>query len=245
MKKRSLYIGTSGWNYSHWKDVFYPEILPQKKWLEFYAETFQSVEINNSFYVLPSEKSVRTWHNKSPKSFLFSVKASRYITHMKKLKDPEEPVRHFLDRMKVLDEKLGPVLFQLPPKWKCNPERLASFLDQLPEGFRYTFEFREASWWNDQVSDLLKKKNAAFCIYELAGLQSPKWVMADFVYIRLHGPGSAYEGLYDNRTLAGWAGAISTWMRQGKTVFCYFDNDEAGYAVQNAQTLNDMLEDKK
>lgn len=242
MKKKSLYVGTSGWNYTHWRGLFYPEILPKKKWLGFYSESFRSVEINNSFYVLPGEKSVRVWQKQSPDDFLFSVKASRYITHMKKLKDPEEPVRNFLNRMKALDDKLGPVLFQLPPKWKCNLDRLAAFLNQLPDEGRYTFEFRENSWWNERVLDLLEKKNAAFCIFELAGQQTPKWVTADFVYIRLHGPGGAYEGLYNRKALAGWAGAISNWKRQGKTVFCYFDNDEAAYAVQNAGTLIEMLE---
>ncbi len=242
MKKQVFYIGTSGWNYNHWKGMFYPDTLKQSEWLKFYTQTFDSVELNNSFYSLPAQKSYRTWYDISPDSFLFSVKASRYITHMKKLKDPEEPVRNFMKHVHLLKDKLGPVLFQLPPYWKCNAERLRSFIKQLPDKCRYAFEFRDPSWWTDEVEEILSENKAAFCIYELAGSLSPKTVTADFVYIRLHGPGDAYEGLYNDQILSGWAGAISAWNRQGKIVYCYFDNDQNGYAVQNAKRLKEMLE---
>jgi uncharacterized protein YecE (DUF72 family) len=177
-----------------------------------------------------------------PEDFLFSVKASRYITHMKKLKEPKESLEKFLDRAKILQKTLGPILFQLPPRWSFNGERLESFLNMLPQDFRYTFEFRDQSWWNQEAYDLLAEHNAAFCIYELAGDVTPKVITADFVYIRLHGPKGAYEGQYESQTLSGWAGAFAAWRKQGKDIFCYFDNDQNGYAAQDAQRLQEMVE---
>ncbi|MBN2025697.1 MAG: DUF72 domain-containing protein [Actinobacteria bacterium] len=234
-------IGTSGWHYDHWKGSFYPDDISAGEMLGFYAERLGTVEINNSFYQLPEDKTLSEWRDMVPEGFAFSAKASRYITHMKKLKDPQEPVTTFIERVKVLGDKLGPILFQLPPRWKLNLERLRSFLDVLPVGHKYTFEFRDPSWFAEEVYEALSARNAAFCIYELAGRLSPKKVTADFVYVRLHGPGDAYEGDYDAQTLAGWAGAFSTWAGKGLQVYCYFDNDQKGYAAQNALKLHDML----
>ena len=236
-------VGTSGWHYDHWQGPFYPENLPSDDWLAYYSARLSTVEINNSFYQLPEVESLRNWRSGMPQGFLFAAKASRYITHMKKLKDPEEPVASLLGRMDELGDKLGPILFQLPPNWHMDPERLGSFLDTLPEGYRYAFEFRHPSWFDDRVYEMLEAHDAAFCIYALGGRASPKEVTSDWVYVRLHGPGAAYQGKYDAETLAGWLGAFSTWMRQGKDVHCYFDNDEAGYAVQNALALQAMAED--
>ncbi len=241
MKSAGCYIGTSGWNYSHWKNVFYPDDMKEKKWLNYYAKIFNTVEINNSFYHLPETQTIQSWYRRMPQDFIFSVKAGRYITHMKKLKDPEHPLEKFLQRVHGLKEKTGPVLFQLPPRWTCNAERLKNFLDILPRQGQYAFEFRDSSWWNEDIRHLLEANNAAFCIYELAGIQSPRWITADFVYIRLHGPDEAYQGFYDKQTLSGWAGAVSAWMRQGRSVYCYFDNDQNGYAPQNASMLKNML----
>ena len=176
-----------------------------------------------------------------PPGFIFAVKGSRYITHMKKLKDPGQSVTPLLERIQTLGDRLGPILFQLPPRWRFNEERLGAFLEALPRDYRYALEFRDPTWLNQEACRLLEKHGAAFCIYELAGRLSPKEVTADFVYIRLHGPGDAYQGRYDWQTLAGWAGAISAWTAQGLTVFCYFDNDEAGYAALNALELQEML----
>jgi len=240
-KSERIHIGTSGWQYGHWKNNFYPADIGTEEMLSYYAGRFRSVEINNSFYQLPSEKSLNKWKDTVSGDFLFSVKASRYITHMKKLKDPEEPVNTFFDRVGKLGNKLGPVLFQLPPRWKCNPDRLAAFLGQLPAGHRYVFEFRDRSWFSAEVYDLLENSGAAFCIYDLAGTVSPKKVTADFVYIRLHGPDDAYQGSYDTETLSGWAGAISSWVVQGREIFCYFDNDQLGYACRNGLELQKML----
>jgi len=209
--------------------------------LSYYVERFRTVEINNSFYHLPSEKSFESWRDTAGKDFVFAVKASRYITHMKKLKDPGEPVARFVERVRTLGGSLGPILFQLPPKWQSNPARLREFLSQLPDNFRYAFEFRDTSWFTEEISRLLEHAGAAFCIYELEGILSPIEVTADFVYIRLHGPKGAYQGSYEASILADWAGTISSWAAQGREVFCYFDNDQHGYAAQNALQLQDML----
>lgn len=243
MMAEMLHVGTSGWHYDHWQGPFYPVGLPSKGWLAYYAEQLATVEVNNSFYQLPEAETLRNWRGGTPNGFLFSAKASRYITHMKKLKDPDEPVATFLGRMDELGDKLGPILFQLPPNWNLNLDRLYSFLDMLPSGYRFAFEFRDSSWFDERVYEMLAARNAAFCIYELNNRVSPRGVTADWVYVRLHGPQGAYAGKYDAKTLAGWMGAFSTWMRQGREVYCYFDNDEVGYAVQNALTLQAMAED--
>ncbi len=240
-KAKGLHVGTSGWHYDHWKGPFYPRGTGTGAMLAFYADRFETVEINNSFYQLPSEKALAEWRDTVPDDFVFAAKASRYITHMKKLKDAREAVATFIERMEVLGDKLGPVLFQLPPRWRLDPERLRSFLALLPADHRYAFEFRDPSWFEKDVYDALSGHNAAFCIYDLAGRLSPRKVTADFVYVRLHGPGDAYEGFYDQRTLAGWAGAFSTWTRKGLEIYCYFDNDQGGYAVRNASSLLRML----
>lgn len=241
-RRGSLKIGTSGWHYSHWKGPFYPEDIKGEEMLEFYMDRFDTVEINNSFYNLPGKKTIETWRETVPRDFTFAVKASRYITHMKKLREPGKSTRKFFKRIEVLGDKLGPILFQLPPRWKFNAERLAAFLESLPGGFRYTMEFRDTSWFTERAYGLLAEHGVAFCIYELAGLVSPKELTADFVYVRLHGPTSKkYEGSYGARDLSGWAGAFSAWSRKGMDVYCYFDNDQAAYAARNASRLRSML----
>lgn len=184
---------------------------------------------------------MQVWYEIVPEYFIFTVKASRYITHMKKLKEPQKSLSVFFDHISVLNDKLGPILFQLPPHWNFNIERLSDFLDMLSDDYRYVFEFRDHSWHNPEVYDLLSKHNTAFCIYELEGFLSLKKITSDFVYVRLHGPDGAYQGNYDIPTLSGWAGAFSAWSSKGREVYCYFDNDEAGYAAQNALKLNEML----
>jgi uncharacterized protein YecE (DUF72 family) len=240
-----LHVGTSGWHYRHWQGPFYPEDLPGKEWLAYYAGRLSSVEINNSFYRLPEAETFRNWQAGTPPGFLFAVKASRILTHMKKLRDADEALATFLERADGLGDKLGPILFQLPPHWRLNLERLRSFLEALPGGYRFAFEFRDASWFDERVYERLAAHGAAFCIYELGGLLSPREVTADWAYVRLHGPGGAYQGKYDLQTLAGWMDAFSTWLGQGKDVYCYFDNDEAGYAVENALALQAMAPDRE
>ncbi len=238
-----IHTGTSGWHYDHWRGPFYPQDLPKDSFLTFYARHFRSVEINNSFYQLPRGETLAMWRKETPPDFTFALKGSRYITHMKKLKDPEKSLPPFLDVADGLQDKLGPLLFQLPPRWRCNPGRLEGFLGSLPSGYRCAFEFRDQSWFNDDTYRVLSGHGAAFCIYDLAGRISPKEVTADFIYVRLHGPDGAYKGRYNKGVLSGWAGALSTWARQGKEVFCYFDNDEAGYAAENALELKEMVSD--
>ncbi len=236
-----MHIGTSGWHYPHWKGLFYPEEIPEREYLNYYAQHFYTAEVNNTFYQVPQEKTLKQWVHKAGPGFVFSVKASRYITHMKKLKDPQEPVKNFLNKIKVLEESLGPILFQLPPKWKKNRERLRSFLEFLPTEFRFAFEFRNPDWFADDIYELLEKNNAAFCVYDFNRRQSPQKVTSDFVYIRLHGPDGAYKGKYDDQSLSQWAEVISLWKKQGKDIFCYFDNDQLGYAAENALKLKGMI----
>ena len=236
-----VHVGTSGWHYEHWRGPFYPDDLKAHRFLPYYATHFTTVEINNSFYRLPSEQAVMAWRDAVPPGFIFAVKGSRFITHRKKLQDPERTLPPFLARIAPLGEKLGPILFQLPPRWHFDAARLAAFLTALPAKYRYTLELRDRSWINESALDLLARYGVAFCIYELDGYLSPQEVTADFVYIRLHGPGGPYQGKYDARTLAAWAGAIAAWSREGREVFCYFDNDEAGYAAQDALQLQDLL----
>jgi len=236
-----IHIGTSGWHYGHWRGSFYPADLSADRFLSYYAGRFPTVEINNSFYQLPSESTLGKWRDAVPRGFVFAVKGSRFITHLKKLKDPARSLAPFLERVAVLGEKLGPILFQLPPRWGFNPARLAEFLAALPGAYRYTLEMRDRSWINDEALGLLARQGAAFCIYELAGYLSPLEVTADFVYIRLHGPGGPYQGQYADETLAGWARAIVAWSRKGREVFCYFDNDEAGYAAKDAGRLQKLV----
>ena len=237
----NIHIGTSGWSYDHWKGPFYPEDLPGSEMLSHYAGEFNTLEINGTFYRLPEENTVNDWRETVPDRFVFSVKASRYITHMKKLNDPVQSTRKFFDRVKILENKLGPVLFQLPPRWHKNRKRLERFMKALPEGYRYTFEFRDPSWFEDDVIDLLKENNAAFCIYDLAGRVSPFHTTADFVYIRLHGPGEKYRGNYSEDLLEKWVDKFKQWRAENREIFCYFDNDYEARAPRNAKTLINML----
>jgi uncharacterized protein YecE (DUF72 family) len=236
-----IHIGTSGWHYQHWKGPFYPSDISDGEMLAHYAGQLKTVEINNTFYQLPERETIATWRETVGTGFRFAVKANRYITHMKKLKDPEEPVDRFLSRITELGDRLGPILFQLPPNWRFNAARLQSFLEILPAHHRYAFELRDPDWIRPEACHILANHGAAFCIYDFHGRQSPKEVTADFVYVRLHGPHDAYRGRYDAETLSGWAGAFATWERQGKDVYCYFDNDEKGYAAQNALELREMM----
>jgi uncharacterized protein YecE (DUF72 family) len=234
-------IGTSGWHYKHWCGPFYDERMPASKMLPFYYNRFDTVEINNSFYRLPTSDAFRCWRESTPRGFCFAVKASRFITHMKKLKDPENALENFLPRAEELKEKLGPILFQLPPKWTLNRDRLEEFLQALPRRHQYAFEFREHSWHTDQVYELLEKYNAAFCIYELNGFRSPEVITANFTYVRLHGPGGPYQGSYSSETLTAWAAKIGRWSRTLRDIYVYFDNDQAAYAVQNALELKHLM----
>jgi uncharacterized protein YecE (DUF72 family) len=239
-----IYIGTSGWHYKHWLGTWYPQGTKPAEQFAYYLQHFSSVEINNSFYKLPSVETFTAWRKAAPPGFLYAVKASRYTTHMRKLMDAPACFDKFMTNVAALKEKLGPILFQLPPGWKINAERLEEFLQALPKKkkYRYVFEFRNPTWYDARVYALLNEYDCAFCIYELAGHLSPPEVTASFVYVRLHGPTeNKYQGSYDDRQLKSWAKRCQERAAEGKDVFVYFDNDQAGYAAFNAQRLNEIL----
>lgn len=235
-----IHIGTSGWSYKHWHGTFYPQGTKQKDEFAYYARKFDSVEINNTFYRLPNETVFEGWEQHSPPNFLFILKASRYITHMKKLHDPDESLNRFLYHAAFLKKKLGPVLFQLPPFMKANTALLSEFLEALPAANRYVFEFRNPDWQRQDIYALLRQHNCCCCIYELAGQLTPMIRTADFMYVRLHGPGDKYRGNYDEKTLRMWADRCRKWAVEGD-VFVYFDNDEKGFAAFNALRLQEMV----
>lgn len=209
--------------------------------LAYYCEHFDTVEINNSFYRLPPENSLAGWREATPEHFVFVAKGSRYLTHMKKLNDAEQGLERFLEAVNLLQSKLGPIVFQLPPHWEVNLERLSEFLRILPRRQRVAFEFRNATWHIPEVFRLLEHHNAAHCIFHLAGEHSPIQNTADFAYVRLHGPGGKYQGSYSNKALAEWAERILVWKQTLQAVYLYFDNDQAGYAAKDALRLKEML----
>jgi len=239
--KGKIYIGTSGWHYKHWVGTFYPEGTKDSEQLSYYLKFFKTVEINNSFYRLPPPETFKNWKNAVPGDFTFAVKGSRYISHMKKLNVERGNIEIFFKSVRRLREKLGPILFQLPPKWKINTTRLAYFLRMLPKKHRFAFEFRNQTWYHEDIYQLLRKYNCSFCIYELEHHLSPVLTTADFVYVRLHGPDGKYAGSYSNRELKEWATRCRSWQSNGKDVYLYFDNDQLGYAAFNAKTLQKFI----
>ena len=235
-------IGTSGYSYKHWAGRYYPPGLKPSGWLRHYLRDFDTVELNNTFYQLPEPETFDNWRKATPEDFLFAVKGSRFLTHMIKLKDPERGLVNFIPRAQRLRSKLGPILWQLPPGWKVNAERLETFLQILPREHRYTFELRNQTWMTDEIHAILRKYNAAYCIYQIAGYQSPLEITADWTYVRLHGPTQfKYRGSYSDDQLAEWAERIRKWSRTLKAIYVYFDNDDSAYAVENALTLKRML----
>ena len=241
MAKGKFHIGTSGWHYKHWIGKFYPDSLTTKEQLDYYQIFFDTVEINNSFYRLPTCETFSQWKDNTPNEFLFSVKASRYITHMKKLNEVELSLDILLENARCLDKKLGTILFQLPPGWNVDLERFRKFLKILPVDQRFVFEFRNSSWYTKEIYQMLAEHHCAFCIYELAGHCSPIEVTADFVYIRLHGPGNKYQGNYEEKVLKRWTDKLIGWRDKGKDVYVYFDNDQDAFAAFNALTLKDLV----
>lgn len=235
-------IGTSGYHYKDWVGRYYPVGMKSNQMLAHYQRDFDTVELNNTFYQLPNESTFDNWRDSTPPGFLYAVKGSRFITHMIKLKDAQRGLTNFMPRAERLGDKLGPILWQLPPGWNVNVERLEEFLSILPPQHRYTFELRNETWMTDRVLEVLQKYNAAFCIYELAGYHSPLEITADWTYVRLHGPTRfKYQGSYKDAKMEEWAQRIKTWSKKMKAVYVYFDNDDRAYAVDNALTLKKML----
>lgn len=230
-------VGTSGWHYGSWRGPFYPGDVRVRDQLRYYASRFRTTEINNSFYRLPTEKAVAEWRDTVPDGFVFAWKASRYITHYRRLKECEDSVKLVFGRMDALGDRFGPVLFQLPPQFHCDRERLAAFLKLLPKKRRIAFEFRHDSWYDAGIFDLLTEHGAALCISDHAAAPSPWTVTAGFVYLRGHGPSGRYHGTYSDETLDDWAARIRSWRRGRREVFVYFDNDQKSAAPLDAERL--------
>lgn len=234
-------IGTSGYHYKSWVGHYYPPGTKAASMLGHYVQDFDTVELNNTFYRLPEEETFDAWRKAVPPGFVYAVKGSRFLTHMIKLKEPEPGLMNFMPRALRLGEALGPFLWQLPPHWKINVERLNMFLELMPEGTRHAFELRNETWLHEEVFSILQKYNAAFCIYELAGYETPLRITADWTYVRLHGPTrNKYQGSYDRSGLLRWKRQIEQWKKELRSVYVYFDNDDSAYAVGNALTLKNM-----
>jgi uncharacterized protein YecE (DUF72 family) len=248
MAHGSVRIGCSGWHYAHWAGRFYPRDLPKDEWLPYYATRFDTVELNNSFYRLPAAEQFNAWSDMVPSGFTFAVKASRYLTHFKRLIDPEEPLERLLSRALALGRHLGPILYQLPPGWVPDLARLTHFLELLPRrlpgvrGLRHVIEFRDQRGYASDVRACLARHRVALCLHDMAGSASPRVRVGPFIYLRLHGAGEKYGGGYSKRTLEAWAAWLSAVRRDGVDAFVYFNNDRDGHAVADARTLKHLLD---
>jgi uncharacterized protein YecE (DUF72 family) len=232
----TVYVGTSGWQYAHWRRTFYPEGLPQADWLDFYAQRFQTVEINSSFYRLPERATFERWRDGTPGDFIHCPKASRFLTHMKKLREPEQHVRLFLERADGLDAKLGPVLVQLPATFKAAPDRLAQTLAAFPRPVRVAVELRHDSWFIDEVRDILADRGAALCLADRRSKPvTPLWRTADWGYVRLHEGAGRPHPCYGRSAIAAWAARVAELWPADENVFVFFNNDPRACALRDAQ----------
>ena len=234
-------VGTSGWHYEHWRGRFYPEGLPKTKWFEHYAQHFDTVEVNNTFYRLPRTTTVEHWRAKAPKGFVYVVKANRYITHIKKLRHSAEEVGRFFEVMGLLEEALGPVLYQLPPSLRKDLKLLDDFIALLPRRPRAVFEFRHPSWYEQDTFDLLNKRGMVLCVHDMSGRGSPRIVTGGMVYVRFHGTSGRYAGNYTDAMLQDWADWLNDRRQDVSAIHAYFNNDIDGHALHNARALRDMM----
>jgi uncharacterized protein YecE (DUF72 family) len=234
-------IGCSGWVYPHWRGRFYPEKLAAKNWFAFYAEHFDTVEINNSFYRLPKAETFDAWRAQAPDGFCYAVKANRFLTQAKKLKDCEEPLERMMTPFRHLQPALGPILYQLPPRFRLNLERLESFLGLVPKDATSVFEFRDKTWLVDEVFALLERNGAGFCAHDMPDLETPRIATGQAAYVRFHGGVGKYWGRYPDERLLGWADWMMDQAHQGRTVWAYFNNDVDGHAIHDALTLKAMI----
>ncbi|MFC3642631.1 DUF72 domain-containing protein [Aquibium oceanicum] len=241
-KTADLRIGTSGWHYADWWGPFYPGDVKKKDALQYYTGQFAATELNAPFYRTPTPEAVEKWRESTPDNFRFAWKASRFITHFRRLKIDEDSFDLLRSRLELLGDKLGPVLFQLHPQMKVDRERLAGFLDRLWKEWRYSLEFRHESWYEPAILDLLSEFDAALCISDHASAPAPCEVTASWVYVRNHGPGGRYQGSYSDAALKSWAKSIARWRGEGRDVWCFFDNDVKSAAPQDAKRLIGMLE---
>ena len=244
MDKMKIFIGTSGYNYRGWKGQFYPEDLPQKKWLEYYTTRFSAVEINNSFYVSVRSTTFANWYLETPKDFSFIIKGHRFITQLKKLNDVEEPVEFFFKNMVPLKEKVKVVLWQFPRNFSYSEEhfdRLQNFLKLLPQEIKHAFEFREEGWFQEKVCKLLDENNSTLVISQSSKFPEIEMPGNRFVYIRFHGPRGLYSSGYTDEELSEWARKIKNYSKKTE-VFAFFNNDSGGYATENAKKLSSLIE---
>ena len=239
-----LRVGCSGWEYKHWRGDFYPAEIPRPRWFEYYAARFDTVEINNTFYRLPEEETFARWAERAPARFEYAVKASRFLTHMKKLKDPEEPLERLFTRMRPLGPLLGPVLYQLPPRWKLDRARLEHFLQALPRKGRHVLEVREPSWYADDVLEMLQRYGVALCLHDMRGSATGRTRVGPFVYVRFHGATGHYDGGYPEDRLRSWAEWLTEQRNAGADVYAYFNNDIGGHAPRDAVTLRRLMEEQ-
>jgi uncharacterized protein YecE (DUF72 family) len=234
-------IGCSGWQYADWRGRFYPRELPARLWLEHYARDFDTVELNGTFYGLPDVPTVEAWRRRAPHGFLFAWKASRFLTHRKKLKDPSEPVARMMGRAASLRDKLGPILFQLPPRWRVNVDRLRELLRVLPRSRACAFEMRDPSWYDARVVALLGRAHKTLCLHDMPGSETGRRPVGSFVYVRFHGADQRYGGSYGSRRLAEWARFLADQAARGKDVYAYFNNDRDARAPRDAMLLRDAI----
>ena len=236
-----VHVGCSGWQYRHWRGNFYPAELPQSRWFAHYAQVFDTVEINNSFYRLPSRETFDKWREQAPRGFVYAAKASRFLTHMKKLRDPADPLARFFDAAQHLRDRLGPILYQLPPRWPIDVERLDAFLAALPRGHRHVIEFRDTSWYDDRVFERLERHGVALCLHDMQGSATGRRAVGPFVYVRFHFGTERYGGRYEDRRLDEWADWLRARLADGRDVFAYFNNDIGGHAPRDAVRLRERL----
>ncbi|WP_370416685.1 DUF72 domain-containing protein [Streptomyces fradiae] len=233
----TVFVGTSGWQYRDWRGVLYPEGVPQRRWLEEYARSFAAVENNAAFYRLPERATFADWRERTPEGFVMAVKASRYLTHIKRLKAPAEPVARLMDRAAALGRRLGPVLLQLPPNLRADPGLLDAALARFPTGTRVAVEPRHPSWWTDEVADVLAGRGAALCWADRGSRPvAPLWRTADWGYLRLHEGRARPFPSYGRKALVSWVERIAEgWPGARADVFVFFNNDVGGAAVRNAE----------
>ena len=241
MELNRIRVGCSGWQYRHWRGDFYPAGLPAARWFEHYARHFDTVEINNSFYRWPAPETFARWRDAAPPGFVYAVKAARFLTHMKKLKDPEEPVFRTFDAVRHLGPHLGPVLYQLPPRWPVNLDRLEAFLRTLPKRRLQAIEFREPTWYCERVYALLRRFHVALCLHDMHGSSTGKMVVGPFIYVRFHFGTQKYGGRYDDARLDEWGEWLGDRARDRLPVFVYFNNDTGGHAPRDAVRLRDRI----
>jgi uncharacterized protein YecE (DUF72 family) len=241
MASAQIRIGCSGWQYRHWRGRFYPRELAVDRWLEHYATTFDTVELNNSFYRLPEADAFAAWASRVPAGFLFAVKASRYLTHLKRLREPREPLDRLWTRAERLGRHLGPMLYQLPPRWHLDLDRLSAFLDEVPRRRRQAIEFRDRTWYAEAALRRIEHSPVGLCLHDMPGSASPRQPIGRLVYVRFHGPTGRYHGAYSLQHLAAWADRLVEWADGGRRVFVYFNNDVGGHAVTDAARLRELV----